>query len=376
MMSILSGEARQQCRHCGHPLFPEAVHCPACRRAATLDADEHPSAGDEVYLMLVTANVLRLRRQYELAEAQCGEVLRQHPRNATAHSVMGDIARDRGNYRDAIEWYKMTLDLAPDSMADRKKLEAVIDRVYKRDGRSMLNRLRADVTGSLGSTAAEMRAARIPSAVSIMLVAMVAVIVLVTIAVLVLGRGGMVAPEPAAAEPSSGAFAPPPGGSLAPRPVGPAAGVSAMVPRFGAEALSVEVALLEGLREQARIVDPNCEVREVKIDPLDGVATIELSMPRLWSAENTRNTILRVAAPLAAVAAEWDGRISQVRVRCAVRQDGQPPQLGLVAEAGPARAADVLHAPGVRGPEEAFAQIWWHPELAPEPNAPPYRGVR
>lgn len=376
MMSIRSGETKQQCRHCGHPLLPEAAYCPACHRAAASGADEQPSAGDEVYLMLVTANVLRLRRQYELAEAQCGEVLRRHPRNATAHSVMGDIARDRGNYRDAIEWYKMTLDLAPDSMADRKKLEAVIDRVYPRDGRSMINRLRADVSGSLGSAAAEMRAARIPSAVSIMLIAMVAVIVLVTIAVLVLGRGGMVAPEPAAAEPSSGAFAPPPVGSLEPRPVDPAAGVSAMAARFGAEVPSVEVALLEGLREQARTVDPNCEVREVKIDPLDGVATIELSMPRLWSAENTRNTILRVAAPLAAVAAEWDRRISQVRVRCAVRQAGEPPQLGLVAQAGPARAADVLRESGVRGPEEAFAQIWWHPELAPEPEAPPYRGAR
>jgi hypothetical protein len=192
----------------------------------------------------------------------------------------------------------------------------------------------------------------------------------------VLGRGGMVAPEPAAAEPSSGAFAPPPVASLEPRPLDPAAGVSAMAARFGAEVPSLEVALLEGLRERARTVDPNCEVREVKIDPLDGVATVELSMPRLWSAENTRNTILRVAAPLAAVAAEWDRRISQVRMRCALRQAGEPPQLGLVAQAGSARAADVLRESGVRGPEEVFAQIWWHPELAPEPEAPPYRGAR
>ncbi len=376
MMSVLPGDTKQQCRHCGHPLRPEAAQCPACQRAVPSGLGEHVSVEDEVYLMLVTANVLRLRREYELAEAQCGEVLRRYPRNPTAHSVMGDIARDRGAHRDAIEWYKMAVDLNPDNMADRKKLEAVIDRVYERGRRSVFNRLRTDVSGSLGSAAAEMRAARIPLGVSVMLVIMVAVIVLVTLAVLVLGKGGTVGADPAAPERPSGAFAPGLRAAPEPRPVDRAAAASALEPRFGAEVSAVEASLREALRQQARIVDPNCEVREVAVNPLDGVVTVEMSMPRLWSAENTRNTLLRVAAPLAGVTAEWDKRISQVRVRCAVRQEGQAPRLALVAEAEPARAADAHREPGGTDPRKTFDRIWWDPELSPEASSSPRPGVR
>ncbi len=332
---------------------------------------------EDVYLMLVTANVLRLRRQFELAESQCSEVLRRDPENATAHSVMGDIARDRGNFRDALEWYKMALDLNPGNMADRKKLEAVIDRVYAEEGRTVLGRLRADVTGSLGSAAAEIRAARIPSTVSAMLAAMVAVIILVTVVVLVLGRGAVGAPQHAAAEPPSGAFAPASTAPLEPKPMDRAAAADAAAtePRFGAEVAAMEAALLEGLREQARIMDPNCEVREAEINPLDGTASVEISMPRLWSAENTRNTILRVAAPLAATAAEWDERIATVCVRCTVRQEGQPARLALVAEADARRLSGLLQDPGAHDPEQTFV-IWWDPELYPELEFPPSPGVR
>jgi len=51
-----------------------------------------PESEGEVYLLLVTANVLRLRRQYALAQAKCSEVLEQEPDNAAAYSVLGSIA--------------------------------------------------------------------------------------------------------------------------------------------------------------------------------------------------------------------------------------------------------------------------------------------
>ncbi len=377
MRSTLPGEAKQQCRRCGHPLSAGATRCPACLGAVNRAMGKHEPSED-IYLMLVTANVLRLRRQFELAESQCSEVLRRDSENASAHSVMGDIARDRGNLRDAIEWYKMALDLNAGNMADRKKLEAVIDRVYAEDAQTVLGRLRADVTESLGSAAAEIRAARIPSPVSAMLAAMVAVIILVTVVVLVLGRGAVGVPQTAAAEPpSSGAFTPAATDPLEPKPMDRAAAAEAAAtgPRFGAEVAAIEAALLEGLREQARIMDPNCEVREAEINPLDGTASVQISMPRFWSSENTRNTILRVAAPLAAAAAEWDSRIPRVRVRCSVRQQGQPDRLALVAEADALRLWGLLRDPGAYDPEEIFT-IWWDPELYPELEFPPSPGVR
>ncbi|MDH4179805.1 MAG: tetratricopeptide repeat protein [Armatimonadota bacterium] len=337
---------------------------------------EDQGPANDIYLMLVKANVLRLRRQHELAEAQCSEVLRRDPDNAAAHSVLGDIARDRNNLRDAIQWYKMALDLNPGNTVDRRKLEAVIDSVYSRG--KVIDRLRKGVTDTFGSAAAEIRAARLPSALSVTLAAMVGVIMLVTILVLVLGRGGSPAPALPATEASAGGFATPPAEALAPKPIdrNPAAVSAASAPKFEEDIAPLEAALLEELRAQARIVDPQCQLVEAQIDPRDGMVSVEFSMPRVWSLENTRNGILRVALPLATVAAEWDARISGVRLRCNARQQGQPDRLAFVAEADAGELVKMARNPQSLDPAGGFSSIWWDPQIRPEVQLPPSPGAR
>ncbi len=159
MRSTVPGEAKQTCEHCGQPLEADAAACPVCLYPSSQN-DMQEERGNDIYLMLMRANVLRLRRQYQLAEAQCSEVLRRDPTNAAAHSVLGDIARDQGKLRDAIEWYKMALDLNPGNVSDRKKLEAVIDQVYSGEKGKVLQRVQAGVSETIGSAASEIRAAR------------------------------------------------------------------------------------------------------------------------------------------------------------------------------------------------------------------------
>lgn len=329
--------------------------------------------GNGIYLMLMRANVLRLRRQYQLAQAQCSEVLRRDPANAAAHSVLGDIARDQGKLRDAIEWYKMALDLNPGNVSDRKKLEAVIDQVYSGEKGKVLQRVQAGVSETIESAASEIRAARLPSAMTVTLGAMLGVIMLVTIIVLILGRGGAPAPAPAATPPSGGFSA------LQAAPLEPAPGASAAAaaePRFKEDVGPLETALAEELVRQARAVDPNCKVRKAQVDPLDGGVTVEVSMPRLWSRENTRSGIARVAVPLAVAAAGWDDRFSRVLVRCSVQQEGQPERLAFVAEATNEELAKVPADPGVQDPNEVFRSVWWDPELNAPAEAPPSPGAR
>ena len=375
MRSILPSQSKQQCAQCGHPVAPGRAECPACHHPVDLEMEEQAPAND-IYLMLVTANVLRLRRQHELAEAQCSEVLRRDPNNAAVHSVLGDIARDRNNLRDAIQWYKMALDLNPGNTADRKKLEAVIDSVYSRG--KVIDRIRKNVKEKLGSTAAEIRAARLPSALSVTLAAMVGVIMLVTLLVLVVGRGGGPAPMPQTAGTTAGGFATPPTGALAPGPSdrNPPASSAASAPRFEEDILPLEARLLEELRVQARILDPQCQVAGAQIDPRDGMVSVEFSMPRLWSLENTRGGILRVALPLAMAAARWDARVSGVRLRCSVRQQGQPDRLAFVARADAEELVEVDGPPNSLDPADTFIPIWWDPKILPEMQLPPSPGVR
>jgi hypothetical protein len=98
-------------------------------------------------------------------------------------------------------------------------------------------------------------------------------------------------------------------------------------------------------------------------------------MPRVWSAAETRRSILRVAAPLATAAASWDSRVSKVRLRCDARQEGQPDERAFVGEAdATALAATPQDSTGASS-EKVFASHWWEPALAAAGEPEPAHGA-
>lgn len=116
------------CDHCLAPLRQDATHCPECGMPVTSGTDDPLLIAEEERLVnprLAHANLLRLRGQWEEAMKACADVLRQFPNNVHAHALMGDIYRDQGNLEEAAQWYKLALDLAPDSAVDRRRLEQV-----------------------------------------------------------------------------------------------------------------------------------------------------------------------------------------------------------------------------------------------------------
>lgn len=116
------------CDHCLAPLSQDATHCPECGLPVTSGTDDPLLIAEEERLVnprLAQANLLRMRGQWEEAMRVCAGVLRQFPSNVHAHALMGDIYRDQGNLEEAAQWYKLALDLAPDSVVDRQKLEQV-----------------------------------------------------------------------------------------------------------------------------------------------------------------------------------------------------------------------------------------------------------
>ena len=93
---------------------------------------------DEAHTALAAANLLKLRGEWQAAIDKCMQVLALDEDDAAAHSLLGDIYRDQGHFSEAMHWYKLALDLNPDSPADKTKLEqtiagSLIDRAPKRD---------------------------------------------------------------------------------------------------------------------------------------------------------------------------------------------------------------------------------------------------
>ncbi len=129
------------CPKCKSDIAPDARYCTGCGTSAAPLAELLPDAveacSDETHAALAAANLYKLRGDWQSAVDKCMEVLAADQDNATAHSILGDIYRDQGKITDAMHWYKLALDLNPDSAADRVKLEQLIahsrnDRLVRR----------------------------------------------------------------------------------------------------------------------------------------------------------------------------------------------------------------------------------------------------
>jgi hypothetical protein len=358
------GKKAAACSVCGRHLTGSVRVCPGC--GAAIDAARVPrSPQDEIYLMLTTANVLRLRRQWALAEAKCSEVLQLDPENATACSILGSIARDQSRLRDAIQWYRMALEREPGNLSDRKKLEEVIDRVFSMQGKGLAGRARAAFREGLDSVAAQARAARVTSPMFVIVWVALAIIVVAAIFALVAARGG----ELRRAQPSrpspSGAFITTPASPERPVPerVYPSSAPRSAHPAFSEDVTALEPQLLLHLREHARVAYPSYQVLAVEIDPRTGEALLRLAVQRLWLVDSMRRSVLEASLGLAQAAALWDDRVAVVRVRCLMLQQGIPDQVAFVAEGNAETLANIATGEDGRA-AGGFASVWWHPELA------------
>jgi len=118
-----------------------------------LPPDAADACSDETHAALASANLYKLRGDWQSAVDKCMEVLAADQDNATAHSILGDIYRDQGKITDAMHWYKLALDLNPDSTADRVKLEQLI--AHSRNDRMVRHRWLSDARTTAKRVVAE-----------------------------------------------------------------------------------------------------------------------------------------------------------------------------------------------------------------------------
>jgi hypothetical protein len=215
----------------------------------------------------------------------------------------------------------------------------------------------------LDALTGEMRAARQLSPIALIVGGVLGILFLTALFAIATGRGQPPAPAEIPSGTPSGSFEAAPVALVAPQEkLEEVPAADGTLDEFADDLVSVETELLHRLRERASALDPNARVASVEIDPAEGAATIKLSMPRWWLVGATRRDMLRVAGSLAALAAGGDRRISKVRARCDMRQQGMPDRLAMVAEGTSQQLAKLQERAEVP-PEAAFSSLWWHPEL-------------
>jgi hypothetical protein len=337
----------------------ESAHLQPSGAGGTLPASPPQNGGGEVYVALITANVLRLRREWALAEAKCSEVLQLDPENATAHSLMGDILRDQGRVDDAIEWYKLALDHNPGSEADRKKLEALIDQVFAERPKSVGSTLRSSFSGWAKAATEQLRAARPVCPWATVVAGVLGVTMLVAFAAVLIGRRPVAAPQASPGPAGTGAFV------VDARTRGEAQPLQTALPlEITGDIAALEQTMFERLTGRAAEIDPNCRVAGVEIDPKQASVVVRLSMPELWSPQDQRAGLLRVAGALAVTAVTSEGALAAVKVRGSTRSAAGPDRLALVADGSAEAIRGAEEARAAASPRELFDSIWWRPELA------------
>lgn len=118
-----------KCQACGHDAAGDSRFCPECGAPLpdTVGPGGESAAPDaRVQPILATANLLRMRGRWEEAIGKCVEAMRISPNNPAAHALIGDIYSEQGRDADALQWYQMAVELDPDNLHDRGKVEGLL----------------------------------------------------------------------------------------------------------------------------------------------------------------------------------------------------------------------------------------------------------
>lgn len=314
------------CPYCGAEISDDARFCPECGAPLQDEVSGAESAGieREVYSLLATANLYRIRGLWQEAENKCVEVLRRYPNNPTAHSLLGDIYADQGRWEEAKEWYELALELNPSSQADKKKLERVNKILEERERQARGKMV------SWGVVAFSLMA------ISFSLF-------------LFLRWRGEKPPSP------SFSFHMPP--TISNMPVSPTPSIP--LPKME-ETPSLPLTSREENIWQ-KIVDakiPQLQGLKVLVDPISQKATIDIFSSVPFSLPEIQNILLKVGLPVLQLAASADGSINYFTLRVLA-------PLGSAVEL--AFQGDITRAELSQVREDTFLQlfqnVWWHPSL-------------
>lgn len=339
-----------RCLRCDTELPEHSAFCSEC--GAPVRPAESSLRAEESYPILARANLLRMRGQWAEAASLCMRVLQGDPRNASAHSLLGDIYENQGRIEDAIEWYRRALALSPGNEADAAKLARAQELLEARRQRA---EWQAVIEGRDQPLLA--RSAMRESAQNVVMVVGAAVIGIVAAMAVITSATARFTPAHAGSE------LPPPSR------VGRRAGSALHTDR--------EEALLRHLNAQhaaTRQVMPGA----VFLHPRDQRAEVYLAagadLMRSAPLDTLRSIFLAEAYNVAYTAAWWDPMLRTVRIYVTgplpATAGGGPRERLFAGEF--AREQLLVEPEKVRlepSPDNFYRSrihdLWWHPALAP-----------
>lgn len=340
----------RKCDDCKMILDSDVRHCPQCGKQVADGQSSDTSSNLEVGALLTSANLNRIKQQWDAAIDDASAALKLEPRNADIASLIGSIYEQRGMPEEAAIWYQMALDMNPDSDADRVRLQRVKEQTTGRAKPRVGRRNRYWVWAGLAAAA-------------------LLLIVSISWSLLTGDRSEQPQPKTGAGSTSTRANAARNYTASAP-PSEPPAGVKPEAPSGAASSGSVrtpaEALIRSEIAGSEAVQQSRAQVDDVIADPRDNVAVVTFSLPSGVSV--TRAQVITAADAVAQAAFAANAQVKYVTARCLMATQGvSGTQMLFVGDVERNSLMNMSQNATPQQLEAVFTRAWWNPSLGPQP---------
>lgn len=346
----------RRCEDCKIILDDDVRYCPSCGKSVASDKRPVTSTSAEVGALLTSANLHRMRSEWDAAILDATEALKLDSDNPDIASLLGNIYEQRGMLSDALIWYEMAVELNPGSDEDKTRLERVKQQMAEQ---------RKNKTDSFGTF---QRRTRIWAAV----MGGVFLFIVTMALVLAFGRDKEQASTSIVRED-------------APSAVGIDAGVSSTnsperdrrasaLPNSSSIDLAgtpqgsaglrtkPEIEIRSKVAEAQAVQESKAKVDDVIADPRSGVAIVTFSVPADGSV--TRDKVLQAAGAIAGAAFDAHKQVQFVTARCIVGSgNADSTQVAFIGDIARSSLAGLSGTPTTQQLQSFFTNPYWNPSL-------------
>ncbi len=337
----------RKCDDCKVILEDGVRFCPKCGKHIDAHTPHH-TVSSEVEELLTSANLHRMRREFDQAAAEASKAIQLDPNDPDAAALLASIFEEHGDLAEAAVWSKIATDLDPHSVVHKAQLERVS---------------KAAVSQAKKKAGAPRRVPGNP--VQWALCAGAAALVLMVI--MVCGRGGpgeqealtqagagsavrIVAPEATQARRS---------GSLPDR-----TSLEGRTPAAGPKsARTAGESTIKATAGQAQaVVSAGASVDDVIFDPRSRTAVATFSVP--GSGMITKERIVRIAVGVARSVFAVNSEVQYCTARCIVTSSGGGGhQIGFVGDTARQSIEALPDGASDEQLSAAYTNHWWNQQI-------------
>lgn len=346
---VMEANIMRRCKDCKIILEDSVRYCPKCGKNVQEDGFiETPNA--QIGILITSANLHRVRQEWDKAIADATEALNMDPNNAGTVSLLANIYEQRGMMDEARIWYQAALELNPGGTADKARLDRINAQIVDE------NKPAADTSKRFTGAQIGIFAA--------VFVFIISLTLFLTLGTKPRTNAVKITPQNQTSRSKLNLTQSTPRNS-AKSSSQPRTSESSLDGRNTINADSrttAELAIRNQLNESQDIESSGAKIDDVIADPREEVAIVTFSIPAGGSI--TKVTILVAASTVARQTFGAHSQVKYVTTRCIIApSNSESSQIAFVGDVARTSLNELSGNPNLEQLQRIFANPWWNPQI-------------